>query len=93
MAQAASNADVHPRNLSFKHTVQLWTQSVACGLTAMHDSGRLFVLIAQCQVGHQPGRIEPRMRKRRPKPYPWFKTPRAHARRQVQRHGQAWATK
>ena len=93
MAQAASNADVDPRNLSFKHTVQLWTQWVACGLSAMHDSGRLFALIAQCQVGHRPGRIEPRMRKRRPKPYPWLKTARAHARRQVQRHGHAWATK
>jgi len=93
MAQAASNADVDPRNLSFKHTVQLWTQWVACGLSATHDSGRLFVLIAQCQVGHRPGRIEPRMRKRRPKPYPRLKTPRAHSRRQVQRHGHAWATK
>ena len=68
MAQAASNADVDPRNLSFKHTVQLWTQWVACGMSAMHDSGRLFALIAQCQVGHRPGRIEPRMRKRRPNP-------------------------
>ena len=93
MAQAASHADVDPRNLSFKHTVQLWTQWVACALSATHDGGRLFALIAQCQVGHRPGRIEPRMRKRRPKPYPWLKTPRAHARRQVQRHGHAWATK
>ena len=92
MAQAASNADVDPRNLSFKHTVQLWTQWVACGLSAMHDSGWLFALIAQCQVGHRLGRIEPRMRKRRPKPYPWLKTPRAHARRQVQRYGHAWET-
>ena len=89
MAQAASNADVDPRNLSFKHTVQLWTQSVACGLSAMHHSGRLFTLIAQCEVGHRPGRIEPRMRKRRPKSYPCLKAPRAHARRQVQRHGHA----
>lgn len=31
MAQAASNADVHPRSLSFKHTVQLWTEWVARG--------------------------------------------------------------
>lgn len=93
MAQAASNADVDPRKLSFKHTVQLWTQWVACGLSAANDGGRLFVLIAQCQVGQRSGRIEPRMRKRRPKPYPWLKTPRAHARRQVQRYGHAWATK
>ena len=93
MAQAASNADVDPRNLSFKHTLQLWTQWVACGLPAAYDGGRLFVLIAQCQVGHRPGRIEPRMRKRRPKPFPWLKTPRPHARRQVQRYGHDWATK
>ena len=93
MAQAASNADVDPRNQSFKQTVQLWTQWVACGLSATHNGGRLFTLIAQCQVGHRPGRIEPQMRKRRPKPYPWLKTPRPHARRQVQRYGNAWATK
>ena len=93
MAQATSNADMEPRNLSVKHAVQRWTQCMACGLTAAHGSGQLFVLIAPCQVGHRPGRIEPRMRKRRPKPYPWLKTPRAHARRQVQRHGHAWATK
>ena len=89
MAQAACNAGVDPRNLSFKHTVQLWTEWVSRGLSATHDSQRLFTLIAQCQVGHRPGRIEPRMRKRRPKPYPWLKVPRAQARRKVQRYGHA----
>ena len=93
MAQAASNAGVDPRELSFKHALQLWTQWTARGLSAAHDSGRLFTLIAQGRVGHRPGRIEPRMRKRRPKPYPWLKTPRAHARAQVQRYGHEWATK
>jgi len=47
MAQAVSNANVDPRNLSFKHTVQLWTQRTARGLYATHDSGLLFTLIAQ----------------------------------------------
>jgi hypothetical protein len=93
MAHAASHADVDPRELSFKHPVQLWTEWVARGLSATHDSGRLFMLIAQCLVGHRPGRIEPRMRKRRPKSYPWLKTPRAHARRQVHRYGRGWETK
>ena len=93
MAQAACNAGVDPRNLSFKHTVQLWTEWVARGLSATNDNQRLFTLIAQCKVGHRPGRIEPRMRKRRPKPYPWLKVPRAHARRQVQKYGHAWETK
>jgi hypothetical protein len=93
MAQAASNAGKDPRELSFKHTVQLWTEWVARGLSVDQDDGRLFTLIAQSRVGHRPGRIEPRMRKRRPKPYPWLKTPRAHARSQVKRYGHDWATK
>lgn len=87
MAQAASNAGVDPRGLSFKHTVQLWTEWVSRGLSATKDCQRLFTLIAQCRVGHRPGRIEPRMRKRRPKPYPWLKVPRAQDRRQVEKHG------
>jgi len=89
MAQAASYAGVDPRQLSFKHTVQLWTQWTARGLSVASDGGLLFTLIAQCKVGQRPGRIEPRMRKRRPKPYPWLKMPRAQARRHVERHGHA----
>ncbi len=93
MAQAASNAGVDPRDLSFKHTVQLWTEWVSRGLSATKDCGRLFTLIAQSRVGNLPGRIEPRMRKRRPKPYPWLKIPRAHARRKIKLHGHDWGTK
>ena len=93
MAQAASDAGVEPRTLSFKHTVQLWTEWVSRGLSATKDEGRLFALIAQCKVGNRPGRIEPRMRKRRPKPYPWLKVPRTQARREVQKHGHDWALK
>ena len=89
MAQAACNAELDPRSLSFKHTVQLWTEWVARGLCSVNDRQRLFTLIAQCKVGHRAGRIEPRMRKRRPKPYPWLKVPRAQARRDVQRNGHA----
>jgi len=70
MAQAACNAGMDPRELSFKHSVQLWTEWVSHGLSAAKDGGRLFTLIAQCRVGNRSGRMEPRMRKRRPKPYP-----------------------
>ena len=89
MAQAACNAELDPRNVSFKHTVQLWTEWVARGLCSVNDRQRLFTSITQCKVGHRPGRIEPRMRKRRPRPYPWLKVPRAQARREVQRYGHA----
>lgn len=44
MAQAACNVGVDPRGLSFKHTVQLWTEWVLRGLSATKDCERLFTL-------------------------------------------------
>jgi hypothetical protein len=87
MAQAALEAGVHPRQLSFKHTVQLWTEWTAHRLDLTADPATLFRLIAQPSVGHRPGRIEPRAKKRRPKSYPWLKIPRDQAREQVRRYG------
>lgn len=89
MAQAAYNANLDPRELSFKHTTQLCIEWGVRGLSASTASGCLFTLIAQQRVGNRPGRIEPRMQKRRPKPYPWLKEPRADARRRIERHGHA----
>jgi hypothetical protein len=91
MAQAAVSAEVNPRQLSFKHTVQMWTEWISRGLLnepARHCSV-LFRLIAQPRVGHRPGRIEPRMKKRRPKSYPWLKIPRSQARCKIAIHGHA----
>lgn len=87
MAQAAVEADVQPRQLSFKHTVQLWTEWTARRIDLVADPATLFRLIAQPPVGNRPGRIEPRARKRRPKPYPWLTVPRAEAREQVRAYG------
>ena len=89
MAQAANHAGVDPRGLSFKHTLQLWTQWPAHAMSSLANWHILLSLIAQCKAGHRPGRIEPRIRKRRPKPYPWLKVPRAEARRNVARFGHA----
>ena len=47
----------------------------------------LLGLIAQIRVGERPRRSEPRVRKRRPKPYPWLKVPRALARQQIHELG------
>jgi len=87
MAQAGCNAGVDPRNLSFKHTVQLWTEWMARGLSATQDSHQLFTLIAQSKTGHRAGRIEPRAIKRRPKAYPLLTQPRDQARQHVRKHG------
>lgn len=91
MAQAATKAAVHPRTLSFKHTVQLWSEWITRGLCHRTSTSidLLFTLIGQLRVGNRPGRIEPRARKRRPKPYPWLKIPRHQARQQIAAHGHA----
>jgi len=89
MVQAALDSGLHPRELSFKHTVQMWTQWLWLHAGRGQDWQRdtLFKLIAQVRVGHRPHRLEPRARKRRPKPYPWLKVPRAVARQQIRELG------
>ncbi len=88
MAQAAAHSGQAPRQLSFKHTVQLWSEwnSRALCRTARADVTLLLDLIAQVRVGHRPGRCEPRARKRRPKSFPWLKVPRHVARRRNPNH-------
>ncbi len=80
MAQAAHAAGVNPRELSFKHAVQMWNNWPR-GV----EPDELFRLIAQRSVGNRPGRSEPRVRKRRPKSFPWLKVPRAVARRKIRK--------
>jgi hypothetical protein len=90
MAQAALDAKVQPRQLSFKHAVQLWVQWQAQHVDLGADPDTFFRLLAQPVVGNRPGRVEPRARKRRPKPYPWLKIPRAKARARVRKYGHRW---
>jgi hypothetical protein len=84
MAQAALLADQIPRQLSFKHTVQIWMAWQQRGGSA-HDAvciNALLVMIAEPRVGLRPGRVEPRALKRRLKPFSLL-TPgrdRSHAR-------------
>lgn len=88
MAQSALLADIKPRNISFKHCLQLW-------LIYMHhpqslDDKKLsilFKMMAQQRVGNRPGRIEPRAVKRRPKAFPLLTKSRPKARKQVRDYG------
>lgn len=89
MAQAALLADQIPRQLSFKHTVQIWLSWQQRG-GATRDAvsvNALLVLIAEPRVGLRPGRIEPRALKRRSKAYPLLTKPRKEARAEVREHG------
>jgi len=88
MAQSAQLFDLLPRQLSFKHCLQLWV--VVLGrLDLLEDDEllKLFYLMSQQRVGNRPGRIEPRAVKRRPKPYPLLTKPRATARREILKFG------
>ena len=91
MAEAALQADVLPRQLSFKHTLQIWVAwSQRQFLSAAdEDTATLLVLIAQIRVADRPGRIEPRAVKRRPKPYPRLDRPRQQARMEIEKYGHA----
>lgn len=91
MAEAALQADVLPRQLSFKHTLQIWIAwSQRQFLSrAKEDTAALFILIAQIRVGNRPGRLEPRAVKRRPKPYPRLHCHRWKAREDIKKRGHA----
>jgi hypothetical protein len=88
MAAAAAKENAKPRELSFKATLQ--------ALTAFRDSMReanperyarlweaMFVVIGYDRVGDRPGRVEPRCKKRRPKPYRMLTVPRDEARKRL----------
>ena len=89
MAQAALRTDTRPRQLSFKHTLQLWIawEHHGQGIDRDEKPQALMLLIAQQRVGNRPGRLEPRAIKRRPKPYPLLTKPRAIARADIRKYG------
>jgi|TARA_B100000315_G_scaffold145453_1_gene134378 hypothetical protein len=89
MAEAALQAGVLPRQLSFKHTLQIWVAWSGRQFLsdAKEDTRTLFILIAQIRVGNRPGRVEPRAVKRRPKPYPRLKISRQEARENIRKYG------
>jgi hypothetical protein len=87
MLRAALHVGIEPRQLSFKHTVQLWLAWPGSHRCGHRNEEALLVLVAQRQVGKRPGRIEPRALKRRPKPYSLLMKPRKVAREHVREHG------
>lgn len=73
---------VLPRQLSFKHTLQMCMAYQHCLTHLDPDATRVLRrLIARRRVGQRPGRIEPRALNRRSKPFPPLTKPRQSARR------------
>jgi hypothetical protein len=91
MAQAALQAGVLPRQLSFRHTVEEWLAwSQQPGKLETAGGVASFLRgVGAVRVGNRPGRVEPRAIKRRRKPFPLQTTSREVARRQILRNGHA----
>lgn len=81
MAQACGRHHVHPNQISFKGSVQLINEMMPHFLNSnknrnkeMYD--KLLRLIVSNKIGNRPDRVEPRMIKRRRKPFPLLSRPR-----------------
>jgi hypothetical protein len=87
IAQAAAKHDKHPRQLSFTRamrTLEAFRSPLAHAtsrqLPALYE--HMLQAIAYHEIANRPNRLEPRQRKRRPKPYPLMTKPRYLARKQ-----------
>lgn len=89
MAEAAVLSDVLPRQLSFKHSLQLWRSWRQ--QAGNHDDPAslkiLLLLIIENTVGQLPGRVEPRAVKRWRKSFPLLARPRSEMRTVIQKQG------
>jgi hypothetical protein len=85
MAQAAENQPCQPWQISFKGTLQallafggFWPTGQLADPDVYYRA--MLQAIAEHHVGHRPDRVEPRAKKRRPKPLPLLTVPRQQAR-------------
>jgi hypothetical protein len=79
MATAAFQSGRSPWEISFKGTLQTLDQFLPILLSSVSNAGwceALLTAVATHLVGHRPDRFEPRLRKRRPKPYKHLREPR-----------------
>jgi len=92
MAEAAKAHGTVPQRVSFKGALQ----TLQANETALREGTPavrawlwdiLLESIARDEVGHRPNRVEPRARKRRPKPYPLLMVPRAEAKEALLKAG------
>jgi hypothetical protein len=91
IAQAASKHGLEPRSISFKGAIQtLEAFQPVIALQADEDGeGRselyqqVLDAIARHRVADRPDRVEPRLRKRRPKHYGFLRKPRAETKRDL----------
>jgi hypothetical protein len=91
VAQAASKHGIEPRSISFKGTIQtLEAFQPVLAMQEEHDPERgrkiyqqVLDAIATHRVADRPDRVEPRLRKRRPKHYGFLRKPRGETKRDL----------
>ena len=85
MIESALLCDIIPRQLSFKHTMQLWLtyHQQTDGGTNIELIKELLFLVGQLRVGNRTRRVEPRVIKRRPKAYSMMVKPRSILRQEI----------
>lgn len=87
IAQAAAKHDKHPRQISFTRamrTLEAFRPTLAHTPTPQLATiyEQMLQAIASHEIANRPNRLEPRQRKRRPKPYDLMTKPRPQARKQ-----------
>jgi hypothetical protein len=85
MIESALLCDIIPRQLSFKHTIQLWLtyHQQTGGDTNTELIKELLFLVGQLRVGNRTRRVEPRVIKRRPKAYSMMVKSRSVLRQEI----------
>jgi hypothetical protein len=88
MADAARGHEEGPRRLSFKGAMQtLRAFADAARLSApsrrVESEAEMRRAVASHRVGDRPGRVEPRAKKRRPRPHRLLTVPRPEARKRL----------
>lgn len=85
--EAGQQHQVSPISLSFSATIQHFTTFIGLMVSATYEPEKhlytlCLVLVATEKLPFRPNRVEPRVVKRRPKPYPWMKKTRNDYQRQ-----------
>lgn len=86
MLDSAIYNKIYPRQISFKHTLQLMQSYKYLQYKIIHYSKLLF-LISKNIIGNRQGRIEPRALKKRPSKMPLLMKRRNEAREEIRKFG------
>lgn len=89
MMESALLCDIIPRQLSFKHTIQLWRtyqQQLSVNDNDIEITTEFLLLVGQLRLGNRVRKAEPRVLKKRPKAYPMMTKPRSVLQQEIRQN-------